>query len=84
MRITDCTIKRSLAHVNAWVFMIEINENQFTGYFDDFGGFITMVTECAKFMAVRAGKLRPKDAGFTRPVAPGNAQGVLLPGDKAP
>ncbi len=83
MRITDVAIQRSLAHNSAWLFMIEINDNKFTGYFDDFGGFITMVTECAKFMAVRAGKLRVKDAGFTRPVAPGNSQGQVLPGDRA-
>lgn len=82
MRITDIAITRSLAHQDAWMFMIEINDNKFTGYFNDFGGFITMVTECAKFMAVRAGKLRPKDAGFTRPVAPGTNDGKLLPGDK--
>jgi hypothetical protein len=82
MHITDCTITRSLAHVNAWVFTIEVNDNKFTGYFNDFGGFITMVTECAKFMAVRAGKLRVKDAGFTRQVMPGDAQGKPLPGDK--
>lgn len=83
MRITDCSISRSMAHADAWVFTIEINDNKFTGYYQDFGGFITMVTECAKFMAVRAGKLRVKDAGFTRPVAPGNSQGQILPGDRA-
>jgi hypothetical protein len=31
---------------------------------------------------VRAGKLRVKDAGFTRPVAPGDKDGRVLPGDK--
>ena len=82
MRITDCTITRSLAHNDAWLFMIEINDNKFTGYFNDFGGFITMVTECAKFFAIRAGKLRVKDAGMSRQVAPGNGQGSVLPGDK--
>lgn len=83
MRITDVSITRSLAHVNAWVFQVEIGENKFTGYFEDFGGFITMVTECAKFFAIRAGKLRVKDAGLTRPVMPGDAAGRILPGDKA-
>lgn len=82
MKITDCSITRSLAHVNAWVFVIEVNDNKFTGYFDDFGGFITMVTECAKFFAIRAGKLRVKDAGLTRPVMPGDGR-IVLPGDKA-
>jgi hypothetical protein len=82
MRITDCTITRSLAHANAWLFMIEIEDNKFTGYFDDFGGFITMITECAKFFAIRSGKLRVKDAGMTLPVAPGTNAGKVLPGDK--
>lgn len=69
MRITDCSLSRSFAHSNAWVFVMEIGDNKFTGYFEDFGGFITMVTECAKYFAIRAGKLRPKDAGMSRPVA---------------
>lgn len=80
MKIQDVTLTRSLAHVHAWVFSIEIAENKFTGYFEDFGGFITMVTECAKFFAIRAGKLRVRDAGLTRPVALGDK---VLPGDKA-
>lgn len=83
MRITDVAITRSLAHRDAWMFMIEINDNKFVGYFSEFGGFITMITEAAKFFAVRAGKLRVKDAGFTRPVAPGSGHGVILPGDVA-
>ena len=82
MRITDVSISRSLAQVTAWVFTIEIGGNKFTGYFDDFGGFITMVTECAKYFAIRNNLLRVKDAGMTRPVMPGNGQAVL-PGDKA-
>jgi hypothetical protein len=81
MRITDCSIKRSMA-VSAWVFEIEIGQSRFTGYFDDFGGFITMVSECAKFFAIRHGLLRVKDAGLTRPVLPGDGR-TVLPGDKA-
>lgn len=80
MKITDCSLTRSMAHVNAWVFNIEIADNKFTGYFEDFGGFITMVTECAKFFAIRAGKLRVRDANLTRPVALNDEP---LPGDKA-
>lgn len=80
MKIQDVTLNRSLAHVNAWVFSIEIAEHKFTGYFEDFGGFITMVTECAKFFAIRAGKLRVRDANLTRPVA---LDGKALPGDRA-
>lgn len=83
MRITDVSLTRSLMHVHAWKFEVEIGENKFSGYFEDFGGFITMVTECAKFFAIRAGKLRVRDAGLTRPVMPGDAEGRVLPGDKA-
>jgi hypothetical protein len=82
MRITDCSIERSFAMAGAWVFSIEIGGNKFTGHFGDFGGFITMVTECAKFFAIRNGLLRVRDAGLTRQVMPGDGRGVL-PGDKA-
>lgn len=82
MRISDVSITRSLAHNDAWVFTIEIHGNNFKGYFNDFGGFITMVTECAKFFAIRNNLLRVKDAGMTRPMVPGNGQ-TVLPGDKA-
>jgi hypothetical protein len=83
MRISDVSIARSLVHVGAWQFVMEINGCRFTGFFDDFGGFITMVTECAKFYAIRAGKLRVKDAGLTRPTAPGGFDVERLPGDRA-
>jgi hypothetical protein len=68
MKIQDVSIQRSVTMVGAWQFHMEINGCKFTGYFDDFGGFITMVTECAKFFAIKAGKLRPRDAGLTREV----------------
>jgi hypothetical protein len=84
MRITDCSLTRSLLHLHAWSFAIEINGFKFTGYFEDFGGFITMVTECAKFFAIRAGKLRAKDAGLSRDVAPGGFGFDALPGDRKP
>lgn len=83
MNITDCTLTRSLLHARAWTFTMEVNGCKFTGYFEDFGGFITMVTECAKFFAIRAGKLRVRDAGMTRPVLPGGFDQQVLPGDKA-
>ena len=81
MRIRDVSITRSLLHVGAWQFHIEINDNRFTGYFEDFGGFVTMVSECAKFFAIRHGLLRVKDANLTRKVAPGDGK-TILPGDK--
>ena len=68
MKIQDVSIQRSVTMVGAWQFHMEVGGNKFTGYFDDFGGFITMVTECAKFFAIKAGKLRPRDAGLTREV----------------
>lgn len=68
MKIQDVSVQRSATMPGAWVFHMEINGYKFTGFFDDFGGFITMVTECAKFFAIKAGKLRPKDAGLTRDV----------------
>ncbi|QDX22141.1 hypothetical protein FP568_13320 [Pandoraea pnomenusa] len=82
MRFTDISIIKSAAHQHAWVLSIEINECRFTGYFNDFGGFITAVTEAAKFFAVRAGKLRVKDANLTRVVVPGDGRANVLPGDK--
>jgi hypothetical protein len=84
MRITDCSLTRSLVHLNAWKFEVEINDCKYTGFFEDFGGFITMVTECAKFFAIRAGKLRVKDAGLSRDVAPGGFGFEALPGDRKP
>jgi hypothetical protein len=41
-----------------------------------------MVTECAKFFAIRAGKLRVKDAKLTRPTLPGGFDINPLPGDR--
>lgn len=84
MKISDISIERSLMHAHAWKLHVEINACMFTGYFEDFGGFITAVTECAKFFAVRGGKLRVKDADFTREVRPGGFGFEALPGDRKP
>ena len=78
MKIRTCSITRSLLHVHAWVFEIEINDYKFSGYFEDMGGFLTMVKECARFFAVRHGLMRVKDANLTRSVMPNHD----LPGDK--
>lgn len=82
MRITACVMSRSIVMPGAWQFEIEVNGCKFTGMFDDFGGFVTMVTECAKFFAVRAGKLRAVDAKLTRPIVPGAMNGSVLPNDR--
>lgn len=81
MRIQNILIQKSPMHDRAWAMHIEINDCKFSGYFDDFGGFITAVTEAARFFAIRAGKLRVKDANLTRQVVPGDGR-VVLPGDK--
>lgn len=81
MRITHISIHRA-ATIDGWLLEIEINSCRFTGAFDNFGGFITAVTEAAKFFAVRAGKLRVKDANLTRVVVPGDGRANVLPGDK--
>ena len=81
MRIKNILIQKSPVHDAAWAMHIEINDCKFSGYFDDFGGFITAVTEAAKFFAVRAGKLRVRDANLTRQVVPGDGK-TVLPGDR--
>lgn len=83
MRIQNILIQKSPVHDHAWVMHIEVNDCKFSGYFDNFGGFITAVTEAAKFFAVRAGKLRVKDANLTRVVVPGDGRANVLPGDRA-
>lgn len=72
MRIDDIFIRKSPVHERAWTFHIEMTGYKFTGYFEDWGGFLTMVQECAVFFAVRWGKLKHKDAKahMTREVAP--------------
>lgn len=81
MKITNISIERSIVDVGAWKLEIEINSCKFTGWFGDFGGFITAVTEAARFFAIRAGKLRVKDANLTRQVVPGDGR-TVLPGDR--
>jgi hypothetical protein len=81
MKITECSMEKSMVMAGSWRFIMEISGNRFEGFFDDFGGFLTMVKECAKFFAIRNGLLRVKDAGLTRKVVPGNGR-VVLPGDE--
>ena len=82
LRLTDIRIDRVATMPGARSLYIEWGDLKFTGYFDDFGGFITAVGEAAKFYAVRAGLLRAKDARATRDIAPGRTDGVILPGDR--
>ena len=81
MHITHIGIRPAIV-VQGWLLEIEINSCRFTGAFDSFGGFITAVSEAAKFFAVRAGKLRVKDANLTRQVVPGDGSAQPLPGDR--
>lgn len=83
MKISHIAILPSILDKSAYKFELEINQCRFEGHFDDFGGFITMITEAAKFFSVRAGLLRVKDARFTREVEPGRmGDQLVLPGDK--
>lgn len=82
MRIQNILVQKSPVHDRAWVMHIEINDCKYTGYFDDFGGFLTAVSEATKFFAIRGGLLRVKDARLTRQVVPGDGR-TVLPGDRA-
>lgn len=72
MRIDDIVLKKSPVHERAWVLHVEMTGYKFSGYFDDWGGFLTAVTECATFFAVRWGKAKLNDSKrfMTRDVAP--------------
>lgn len=72
MIIDNIELRRSTLHQRAWAFHIEMTGYKFTGYFEDWGGFLTMIQECATFFAVRWGKVKLKDVKrhMTREVAP--------------
>lgn len=74
MKIEDISIEKSLTHERAWILRGEIQGLKFTGYFDDFGGFLTAVQEMGTFFAHRLGKLSHTEAQrhLTRNVAPGS------------
>lgn len=65
MHLTDISITKSLV-MKAWVMEVTMmtpqGEMKSTQHFDDFGGFLTAVKECAVFFAVRLGKLDAADA----------------------
>ncbi len=83
MKITHIAITPSVLDRSAYKFELEINQCKFEGHFDDFGGFITMIAEAARFFSVRAGLMRVKDARFTREVLPGRmGDEMVLPGDR--
>jgi len=76
MTLKDILITKSVAHIHAWklsvICEIKGDDMKFDGYFNDFGGFLTAITECGKFFAVRMGRMTPKQAETTRVIA-GNA-----------
>lgn len=61
-KLEDIFIKRSPVHPNAWVFHIEMNGYQYTGYFDGWQNFLMAFREAVAFFAFKAGKLPPEKA----------------------
>jgi hypothetical protein len=69
--LDDISIAPSrLASAGKWKMQIEVSGFRYTGFFSDFGGFLTAVTDAAQFFAVRTGRMKLKDAKTTRPLAP--------------
>lgn len=62
MKIDDIDISRSLVCPGSWIFNLEMSGCKFTGQFDNWGGFLTMIQECAMFFAVRWGKMEKEQA----------------------
>lgn len=80
MRITDISIDPVVTMPGAKTLRIEIGGFQFTGVFDDFGGFLTAVQEAGVFFAYRAGKIQQSEAQrhMTRLVKPGVDGGRVI------
>jgi hypothetical protein len=70
MQIDDIYIKKSPVHARAWVFHVDMNGYQYSGYFDNFVTFVQAFRECVAFFALKAGKLNGAQAAeaLTRPV----------------
>lgn len=76
LRLNDIWIKKSpikgtgdfVLHINA---KTQHGDLQFSGYFDDFGGFLAAVKDAAVFYTVRMGRIPAADANaklLTRPI----------------
>ena len=67
LRLNDIQIRRALL-AGTGDFVLEIDARtqhgdvKFTGYFDDFGGFLTAVKEAAVFFTSRLGRIPPGEA----------------------
>lgn len=81
LEISDISVTRSLGHVRAWKLYVNVGGYEFSGYFSDLDGYLLAVEEMIKFIAIRCGALRVRDAGLSRPVLPGDGL-RSLPGDK--
>lgn len=76
LRLNDIWIKRTpIAGTGAFVLHIDAKtihgDLQFSGYFDDFGGFLTAVKDAAVFFTARMGRIPAADANrklLTRPI----------------
>ena len=67
MKIDNILIGRSPVHdKGVFVLHIEIMGNKFSGYFDTFPGFLTAVSDAAKYFMVRLGKISNAQAKATR------------------
>lgn len=70
MKIDNILIQRSPVHdKGVFVLHVEMIGFKFTGYFDDMPGFLTAVTDAAKFFAVRMGRISNAQARATREIA---------------
>lgn len=76
LRLNDIMIRRSpIAGTGSFVLHIDAKTQhgdlKFSGYFDDFGGFLTAVKDAAVFYTARMGRIPAGDANaklLTRPI----------------
>lgn len=69
MKIDNILIQRSPVHDRGvFVLHIEVRGDKFTGYFEDMPGFLTAVTDAAKYFMVRLGRISSKQAAATRDI----------------
>lgn len=75
MKIDNILIQPSPVHdKGVYVLHMEIMGFKFSGYFDTMAGFLTAVTDAAKFFAVRMGRISNAQARATREIQDGPIQ----------
>lgn len=72
-RFTELSLVKSPVHASAWNLTMAIGELKYDGWFSDFEGFRTAITDATVFYAHRLGKISLKAANriSTRDFAPG-------------